>query len=212
MKVKCLIALAVAAALVGCSSSRMDWQAPARNEVPQTKVSDASFDRFWNRYVEDLSQSFFSINNISKESRIINVSFSTSEPGEYVDCGAATRSWAGGYVPAGSITYNPADSVDYYEQRPGTMVLLEVSHRTRLEGRFNVYIAPKGSRTQVRATARYSLIVDITKSDNQLYNQNKNYVVTLDSNSAAYPSFGEEQFVECVSTGKLEEALLSLGV
>ena len=211
MMIKNLIAFAGVAAIAGCSSSKMDWQGPSRSEVLQTKVSNTSFDRFWNDYVEELSQSFFAINNISKESRIINVSFSTSEPSEYVDCGTATRSWSGGNVPAGSVTYNPADSIDYYVEYPGSMMLFDVSHRTRLEGRFNVYIAPKGSGTQVRATAQYSLIMDITKSDNQLYNQSKHYVITLDSNSIAYASLGEDSTIECVSTGRLEKALLSFG-
>src|SRR3972149_6139198 len=50
----------------------------------------------WDILVKELSKSFYVINNIDKESRIIKVSFSSNNPSEYIDCGKAYRTYAQG--------------------------------------------------------------------------------------------------------------------
>lgn len=43
--------------------------------------------------MKQLAKSFFVVNNIEKESRLINVSFSTETPEKYINCGRTTRTF-----------------------------------------------------------------------------------------------------------------------
>jgi hypothetical protein len=63
---------------------------------PQTTVQNEvivrePFSKVWDTLVRELAKSFFVINNIEKESRIINVSFFTQTPQDYADCGRTYR-------------------------------------------------------------------------------------------------------------------------
>ena len=63
--------------LAACAGSTTSYQPPAQYAVQTERRVALQFDEAWDRYVAELSKSFYVINNISKKSRIINVSLST---------------------------------------------------------------------------------------------------------------------------------------
>ena len=81
----------------GCAgSSTYHYTPPTSLITPHNEVTiDEPFDVVWDRMVKNLSADFFVINNIEKISRLMNVSFSTTSPGKYIDCGRSRRTYTG---------------------------------------------------------------------------------------------------------------------
>ena len=118
---------------------------------------------------------FYVINNIERESRIINVSFNTNSPSDYVDCGRTRRTYTQGektetfdYAVADSSTYKMAGTK---QPHPATFSYANVRRTPKLEGRSNIYVAPDASNpssTVVSVNTRY--IVTIKVYGEQLLN------------------------------------------
>ena len=82
----CLITLS------GCATSSLNYSPPSTSYTIKHSVQiNEDFEVVWDRLVKNLASDFFVINNIEKNSRIINVSFSASKPTDFVDCGITTR-------------------------------------------------------------------------------------------------------------------------
>jgi hypothetical protein len=92
------------------------------------------------------------INNISKDSRLINVSFSSNKPNDYVDCGQTSRRSNHPATGDQQFVYNVADSSSYNAGQDGTNVLWNLNRRTKLDGRANIYIAPELASTRFAST------------------------------------------------------------
>src|SRR5438552_15950444 len=85
LAVAILVAVASACATAGTQTYNL---APAQsqhvtNEVTVTGASDI----VWDRLVAQLSRGFYVINNIDKASRLINVSFYSDSPDDYIEIG-----------------------------------------------------------------------------------------------------------------------------
>ncbi len=87
----CITTLLALLVLGACATSGASYRQPATYNIETERMLDTPFADVWDMYVAKLSESFFVINNISKDSRLINVSFSVDRPSEFVDCGHATR-------------------------------------------------------------------------------------------------------------------------
>jgi len=76
---------------LGCATQGISTRQYTENVPVQIKneiVVSKPYTQVWDIMVKEISKSFYVINNIDKESRIINLSFSTNSPTEYVDCRA----------------------------------------------------------------------------------------------------------------------------
>jgi len=105
------------------------------------------FSDTWDLLIGQLAKSFFVINNVEKVSRIINVSFSTDKPEEYIDCGTTERTFQYANESqthtdpvAGSSSFKVAGKWGEYDHLP---LIGYVDRKTSLEGRINVYVPPK---------------------------------------------------------------------
>ena len=111
--------------------------------------------------MRSLAKSFFVVNNIEKESRLINVSFSTNSPEKYIDCGSTARTFTLGDEKQNYYYEVAADSSYKYgagKSQNGAFSLVGyVDRTTKLEGRINIYVAPKDERTEVTVNTRYIL-------------------------------------------------------
>jgi len=144
----------------GASMSKFQYIEPNKEEVKNEKIIDLSFDPIWDRIVAKLSASFFVINNIDKQSRLINLSFSSSSPEKYINCGETNREFSFRnenksytYKVAENSYYKSAGKWGVYKNLPSVS---EVSRDTNLEGRINIYIAPvEKNRTRVAVNVRY---------------------------------------------------------
>lgn len=224
---RCTLIL-LAAFMAACATpGRSDYNySPPNGESPINKmVVEEQFSVVWDRLVGGLAESFFVINNIEKESRIINVSFSTSEPERYVDCGTTMREFAYG-GESRNYTYRTAESSSFkfagkwgaYQNLP---MVAEISRDTTLEGRANIYVAPHGEKTLVSVNAKYVLSVRATgvahgynlygtlmRSDRMPPETNTMSFTTLEPGHEVWGANGE--VVECLTQGILEENVLSL--
>lgn len=152
--------------LSGCASSGGSYRQPGTYDVTTERMLNIPFTSVWDLYVAELSESFFVINNISKESRIINVSFSSNRPSEFIDCGHTTRTSNHPATGKQTYSYKTADDATYNMGISGTNVLWTIRRNTKLEGRINIYMAPKGNQTQLRVNARFAWTNNMSGSSN----------------------------------------------
>ena len=199
-----LAALASALTLAACAKSTVNWKEPFSKELPATEATvQAPFDDVWDRLVKNLAQDFFVINNIEKQSRIINVSFSASRPSEYVDCGFTRRTFENARGKA-NYNYNTADSAQYTAMEGAR--LFNYTRSTSLSGRSNVYVEPTGEGTKVSVNTKYVLTLTLSAldaSNRPAGSRTDSIDFTTRQRSTANAQF------YCVSKGNLEERILN---
>ncbi|MBU2691650.1 MAG: hypothetical protein KJ970_12055 [Candidatus Eisenbacteria bacterium] len=193
------------------------------NEV----IVNAPFESVWDTLVRELSRSFFVINNIDKESRLINVSFSVESPEDYVDCGESHRTYERGsevleynYPIAGSNSYKVASSGGTYNNLPITYY---INREARLGGRINIYVAPGEGGTLVSVNCKFLLNIAVTTSwtgENAFGSVQEqgtlpptNHEVNFSTNQPHASNWGTSEQaadVTCQSSGVLEDKILSM--
>ncbi len=206
-------ATSVALMLAACASSSVNYRTPSTYNITTEKVLNFSFSKAWDSYVAKLSESFFVINNISKESRIINVSFGTNQPGEFVDCGHTTRTSNHPATGKQTFSYEVADDSVYNAGVQGTNVVWRVRRDTSLEGRANIYMAPNGNQTNLKVNARYVWSSNVSASSNVGGTGLDHKTVSFSTKEIATQSdesFGTLVTWSCRSNGTLEKRLLNL--
>jgi hypothetical protein len=192
------------AVLTGCASSSVDYQPPASKPVANTKEVSAPFDQAWDALVRQLSSDFFVINNIDKNSRLINISFSSQRPSEFVDCGTTKRTFDNARGKR-NYSYVTADSANFAVTNPQKLAF-DISRKTKLEGRVNIYVAPTASGTSLAVNTKYALTVSSTAV---------NFDGTPGGNGSNTFDFStkqgyNEQDLSCYAKGTLEQRILSM--
>lgn len=195
---------------------------PVNNEIQVAQL----YSKIWDKLVRQLSKSFFVINNIDKESRIINLSFSTNSPVEYVDCGQSHRTYKVGtnvqtydYDVAGPVSYRIAA---VKQEHPALINYADITRSPSLEGRTNVYLAPSpndNNSTTVTVNTRYILSLNVK---GHAYAQHINgnifdrgvvpfepFVFSFNTNAPVTEKIGNETFT-CFAKGKLEREILGM--
>ena len=215
--------------ITSCASAPIlqdfSYQDGQETRIENRVILDEDFDLVWNRLVGNLSKTFYVINNIDKESRLINVSFNLNDKlSDYVDCGKTSRSFQLGDLNE-VITYKVANSSNYFTESnvpPNpNITYLKMYRDTSLEGRANIYVAPETTgETTVMINNRYVVSIK-TSFDTYLYavlykrhieqnqfgrrlNNPQPDPVSFNTNSV---STGD---ITCASTGKFESDILKL--
>lgn len=218
-----LVGLTFIVGLYGCATpatSTFDYQDRAAVRVENEITVDKPFEDVWSGLVRQLAKGYFVINNIEKESRLINVSFSTTSPEDYIDCGRSHRTFTKGKE---NIEYDyevAADSSYKYGagmSANGALTLVGyVDRDTSLEGRINIYIAPNKQSTEVTVNSRYILTLatsgQITAEN--LYGQvvesqaipHSSSIISFNTNQ---PNKSKEG-IACFSKGVLETEILEM--
>lgn len=195
--------------LGGCGTSTASWEPPGSHSIDNEKLINSSFDDTWDRLIQNLAKDFFVINNVEKNSRILNVSISTTEPFKFIDCGVATRVFNAGGGQKETVVYPSAGPADY-RVPTDTIYPAKVQRRTELEGRVNIYVAPKGTQTLVTVNSKYVLIINTIAQ--RYYNFNwHNFTLPPVKKilSSSAPSLSDEGWY-CVSNGVLEMKIIAL--
>jgi len=157
---KLLGVAAVGLLMSGCATSSLDYRPPSNNPVSNTKQVGVSFDQAWDSLVRQLSSDFFVINNIDKNSRLINLSFTSNKPSEFVDCGISSRTFENARGKQ-TVVYSTADSAVFALVNDKS-IAFNVNRKTKLDGRVNIYVAPSGSGTSIAVNTKYVVNVDTT--------------------------------------------------
>lgn len=182
----------------------------------------------WDKLVKELSKSFFVINNIDKESRIINISFFTDSPEQYIDCGKSYRTYTQG-DKVEHFVYETAESSKYKhatpkQPAPAFAQYVLVIRSTSLEGRSNIYIAPEDkdkNKSIISVNTRYIFNV---KFKGTIYNEhasgNTFFVGSVPEESRTISfnttelGFGKTDAtgvsIKCFSKGILENKILDM--
>jgi len=221
----CLSWVLTSCATMGVPST-WSYTAPTETTVVNSITLVKEPSKVWDELVEDLATTFYVINNIDKESRLLNVSFSeTNAPSTYVDCGEATRT----YEYKGDETryeYPVSDSNAYKFTNGLTADTLFASmvRSTSLEGRANIYVAPNPTGgTIVTVNSRYIWKVSLTVTEMMYFGESAMLrpgfqpqtlppiTVGLNTNK---PGFYEDPnglgTIYCVGTGVFETAILDI--
>lgn len=188
----------------GCATS-MNYSPPSRVAVANSVKVEKPFESVWDQLVRELSSDFFVINNIDKNSRIINISFTSNQPSDYIDCGSTSRS-SSSILADGPTLYNTADSVGYRTTNPIGQPL-NVNRKTRLEGRSNIYVAPNGSATDVIVNTKY--VLDIKTAVTDLYGHQVGQGSKTIDFSTKSPSLSSPSEPGCATKGAIEQKILS---
>ena len=227
MNNKILTYLAVALFLSGCTATIKnsgDYTPPVQKEIENEIRVDAGFEATWSKLVREMSKSFYIINNIDKESRLINISFSMSNNiSDYLDCGVTKRTFDLADLSQ-NISYQTADKSEFYV--PSTRAPIPAGTNyfkwfriPTLEGRSNVYVAPDGQGTRISVNTRYVWDVNISETGYLYTPLSKSHTLIINRRPVAksWPpiSFntndvGGEGGVSCVSTGKFENEILDI--
>lgn len=215
---------------VGCATqgvSTYNYQDKQPVTIKNELSVNKPYSMVWDGVVRELSKSFYVINNIDKESRIINLSFSSNSPVEYVDCGKTKRFYTQGskkesweYDVAGSASFKVAAS---QQEHPAFANYAVIRREPSLEGRANIYVAPddkNSSNTVVTVNTRYILtqkvkgeafaehISGAVHPRGRL--QDETFTYTFNTNRPGKLEAGGGEYVTCFSKGKLEEEILDM--
>ena len=212
MRLKSLVGVIIFAA-VGCASTATNYSGPQSHNVVNEKSVGGEFGAVWSRYVDELSKSFFVINNISRDSGIINISYSTGSPGDFIDCGDTRHETKHPDLGSRVYNYRGADGSSYLYGVKDTNILLEITRRTKLTGRANVFIADRDDGTLVRANVKYVFTIHTTGKATT--GEQTSFDFELDFSTSEGASYTIQTLngpvtLRCVSNGRLETRLLDL--
>lgn len=162
-------------------------------------------------------------NNVEKASRIINVSFSSDAPEKYLDCGMSHRTFEEGdtatkydYATAEASTYLVAGKWGNFDNLPSTASLRRT---TTVEGRANIYVAPKEDKTIVTVNVRYIFgvkVEGVAEYKNGVGTVVQRTAIPSTSNTLSFNTgeIGSANWngvtVKCASKGTLESQVLRL--
>jgi hypothetical protein len=171
---------------------------------------DKPLDTVWKELVPALGSRFFVINNLDKESGLINVSYS-GNPESYVDCGQI-ESWVDGV--RGKRTYSmPGASSQSYEFKGTDGKLYLGERKMSLDGRMNL-ILESLSPTQTRITVNTRYVVSrnlqARRVDLGMPNSTADSIAFNAGQGAEFPRRGAAKPLACQPTGKLETDVLDL--
>lgn len=214
--------------LAGCATqgkSTSQYSDGTKSKIINEATIDGTYSAVWDALIRDLAKSFYVINNLDKESRIINVSFSSTDADEYVDCGRTQRTFAEGnkvdhydYGVAGKSTFKVAA---VRQEHPAFATYAVFTREPTLEGRANIYIAPVAGdpgKTIISVNARYILNIRVkgeafarhisgnVQSRGRVPEENFTY--TFNTGGSASKDAGSGVTVTCFSKGKLETEVL----
>lgn len=202
MKLRLLLISLAALILGGCATSNAIYAPPEEKKVENSTVVNGDFDTVWDQLVKKLSADFFVINNIEKASRLINLSFSTNTPSDFIDCGESTRTLKN-LRGEDKVFYKSADSAQF-DTTNNLGHMFRINRTTRLEGRTNIYVAPETSGTNVSVNTKYVLTVSMQATD--ISNRQVGSDIKTYDFSTTQPMKKDE--VMCVSNGKIEQKII----
>lgn len=204
------VSVVVAANLTGCAGS-LQYTPPSKAAQPVNSITIARpRDEVWRSSVPEIGKRFFVINNLDKDSGLINVSY-TGDPAEYVDCGHI-ESVVENFAGKRSYEFNGAKADQFYETLAPNTPLTHYRRRMKLEGRVNLIFQATGeSETTITANTKYVLTRDQTAQvvPNGLVQSASDTISFNTGQTGSFPGNANGASLECVATGKLETAILS---
>lgn len=205
-KLKLSIGITVIVFTICNCAGHTDYTAPTPpDNVQNTRIVNMGKDEVWSKIVPSLAKNFFVINNIDKESGLINISYS-GDPERYIDCGVIS-SFVQNARGKRTHTFQAAIAQKNYEVMENG-VFSNVKREMHLDGRMNIIIEQiETEKSMVTVTTKYVVTKKIA-----VYMAGRsapaNYSDTISFNTGGSATF--PQGTVCCSTGDLESVILEL--
>lgn len=209
MKKYCVVVLLI---VCGCSHDFRYTKPTSSYDIKNSIIIDKPKDIVWPELVSALSGTFFVINNIDKDSGLINVDCS-GNPEQFVDCGKIYSSIQN---LAGKRIYNFPAAIAYKEYEIWTNTLTPVKRKMEFSGKINIIVKEAGKeKTEIAVNTKYVIL----KTTQQLMAQNygmyaaTNWVTNTDSASFTTKDKSGSFSVgdtTCKCNGKLEQMIFDL--
>lgn len=215
--------------LTACATqgiNSISYVAPIPITINNEVVVQKTYSDVWDILVKEISKSFYVINNIDKESRIINVSFNTNSPADFIDCGKTHRTYTQeekievfDYDVAGASQYKIAGD---RQPHPAWVSYAIIRRDPNLEGRANIYIAPSENNKNSTLVTINSRYIWNGKIKGEWFNENiRGYKIPMgyipeSSSNITFNTKSHGELIDgntkivCVSKGKLESEILKL--
>ena len=192
-------------ALGACIQGGANYQAPETStRFANSKTVDQTKSQVWSNLIPKIGKEFFVINNLDKESGLVNISYS-GDPSRFVDCGTVQHTVTN-LQGTRNYSFPGASPSETYETTQNGM-LFRVSRQMALDGRMNLIIEELSpGQTQVSANTRYVLTKDFRVWDvqNRMHSDSE----TINFNGGSVGTFSSG--TQCKSTGEFERIVLDL--
>ena len=197
---------------LSCASTNVNYSPPRDAKETTTATLKDPFEAAWTKSVRALGGSFFVMNNIVKDSKIINLSYS-GDPEKYVDCGLI------------SVNVSESTGTSTY-QFPGARKSVQfkfakgfrssvVNRQMSLEGRINILFEELNkNETGVKVVVRYVVTRTGTETVTDHLNNRSATLplspLSFNFNTGGSDSATGESTSTCRPTGEMEKTLLEL--
>lgn len=203
---KKLLLIVSVISLSGCAVGRVNYDQPSTIQpLSNYKEINRPKDAVWNASVANLGKQFYIINNLDKQSGLINISY-TGDPERYVDCGTITS-----YVKnlSGERVYKfPSSRARQSYELLDKRTLFSVDRRTNLEGRINLIFEDLGgNKTRVTANTHYTVTKQADVKNR--HGEAGTFTATASFNSGGAGKFTGNEDQLCVPSGQLEQDILT---
>ena len=194
--------------LAGCATGKIDYDPPIFNSIVEPSIIlNKSRDQVWQELIPQLGKHFFVINNIDKESGLINISYS-GDPRTYIDCGQITSQVMDSRGKR-SYKFKASQASKTYEAVNPNLEVTIIDRKMHLEGRINLILKSLGpTKTRVTTVARYV----VTKTWTARLSTGEYY--SSGTKQISFNTGQKEKFQDiattCCANGNLEKAVLSL--
>lgn len=197
--------------LLGGCAGKFQYTQPdtqSQKKINNSMVVNQHKDVVWKKIIPQIGTTFFTINNLDKESGLINVSYSGS-PEKYIDCGKIYS-----YVSnaRGERTYEFSASKAY--QQYETMINGNYAFHNRkmnLDGKINIILQNiENNSTLITINSKYVVTKSGTTNWFDGYaNRINPFVDTISFNTNGSDTFSNGG-TTCFANGLLEDELLHL--
>jgi len=202
---KAIFLLVVILPVFGCVSGKVTY-------IPEQGIKNTdnsiflkeSKDKVWMKLIDGIGESFFGINNIEKDSGLINISYS-DDPCRFISCGTLNS-----YVlnAQGKRKYNFPACIEYKECEEFNKGNLFIIRRwITLDGRASIIVQKRNNGTLVKVNVRYVVIKDAKN-----YDPSWRFIRT-ELSSIIFNSNGGESFpngMKCYANGQFEKMILDI--
>lgn len=201
-----MIRFRIVAAMLLSGCATVNYTPPIAQPVSNTIVINMPRDPFWKVYLPALSQHFFVINNLDKETGLINLSYN-GDPERFIDCGRLVVD-----SPAGEYTFAGASASQNYKVVNGVAIGY-IHRRVTLEGRANIIVQDRSeNQSAITVNTRYAVARHITVRDAQGRSASHQDSIGFNyGENASFPMLGDAKHaLTCRATGEFETSILNI--
>lgn len=189
----------------GCARGKISYYAAQGIKNTDNSIFlKESKDKVWMKLIDGVGESSFVINNIEKDSGLININYG-DDPCSFISCGTLNS-----YVlnAHGKVKYNFPACIEYKEYEEFNNGNLFIIRRwITLDGRASIIVQKRNNGTLVKVNVRYVVIKNA-----KIYDPSYRFIRT-ELSSIIFNSNGGESFpdgMKCYANGQFEKMILDI--